>query len=200
MQAYTRSIVQPSSVRILAPAPRRIREIVRDKPPASRHFSPVLTANLSHGGCDLLFWNARVLRCWPSSRGLALSSAPILDERHSTVVGKSDSAFAFPTEQSSIDAKPQKSLSLGELDTDLGSFPPSHAAIADECVVKHKFKCLRNSDGTFHFEAGTPVRQVEDHTIDDRLVTFEDDLRSLENAVAHLALLRRLFHRSVFRH
>ena len=71
---------------------------------------------------------------------------------------------------------------LRELDTDLGSFPPSHAAIADECVVKHKIECLRNSDRTFHFEAGTPVRQAEDHTIDHRLVTLEDDLRSLENA------------------
>jgi hypothetical protein len=93
---------------------------------------------------------------------------------------------------------------LGEPNSDLRSFPPSHAAIADGCVVKHEIECIRNSDGTFHFEAGAPVRQVEDHTIDQRLTTFEDDLRSLENALAHvilallLALLRRLFHRSIF--
>jgi hypothetical protein len=56
--------------------------------------------------------------------------------------------------------------------------------MADGCVVKHKIECVGNADGTFHFEAGAPVRQVADHTIDHRLVTFEDDLRSLENAVA----------------
>jgi hypothetical protein len=109
-QLYTRSIVQPSPVRIVVPAPRRMREIVRQwirEPPAPRHFSTVLPANVSYGGCDLLFRNARVLRCWPIEPR-ALSSAPILDERHLRVVGKSDSAFHFPIEQNSIEAKPEK--------------------------------------------------------------------------------------------
>jgi hypothetical protein len=51
-------------------------------------------------------------------------------------------------------------------------------------VVKHKIECIGNSDGTFHFEAGAPVRQIGDRTIDQRLMTFEDDARSLENAAA----------------
>jgi hypothetical protein len=72
---------------------------------------------------------------------------------------------------------------LGELNTNLRSFPPGHAATADGCVVKHKIECIRNSDGTFHFEAGAPVRQIGDRTIDQRLMAFEDDARSLESAV-----------------
>jgi hypothetical protein len=40
---------------------------------------------------------------------------------------------------------------LGERNTNLRSFPPSHAATADGCVVKHKFECIGNSDGAFHF-------------------------------------------------
>jgi hypothetical protein len=90
---------------------------------------------------------------------------------------------------------------LDELNTDPRSFPPSHAAIVEGCVVEHKIEGIRNSDRSFHFEAGAPVRQVEDHTVDHCLVTFEDDLRSLENALSHvtLALLRQLFYGSIFR-
>ena len=73
---------------------------------------------------------------------------------------------------------------LGELNTDLRSFPPSHAATADGRVVKHKIKYIGNPDVTFHIKAGAPVRQVADRTIDCRRVAFEDDLRSLEGAVA----------------
>jgi hypothetical protein len=38
--------------------------------------------------------------------------------------------------------------------------------------------------GLSTLEAAAPIRQVEDHTIDHRLMTFEDDLRSLESAPA----------------
>jgi hypothetical protein len=90
---------------------------------------------------------------------------------------------------------------LGELNTDLRSFPPSDAATADGCVVKHKIEFIGNSDGTFHFEAGAPVRQIGDRTIDQRVMTFEDDARSLESAVARFtsALLLRVIHCSIFR-
>ena len=90
---------------------------------------------------------------------------------------------------------------LGERNTNLRSAPPSHAATADGCVVKHKIECIGNSDGTFHLEAGTQVRQVEDRTIDRRPVTLEGDVRCLESKVARYAsaVLRRLFHRSIFR-
>src|SRR3984893_10215308 len=57
---------------------------------------------------------------------------------------------------------------LGERNTNLRSAPPSHTATADGCVVKHKIECTGNSEGTFHLEAGTQVRQVEDRTIDRR--------------------------------
>jgi hypothetical protein len=89
---------------------------------------------------------------------------------------------------------------IGEVNADLRGFPPSHAAMADGCVVKHKIECVGNADGTFHFEAGAPVRQVADHTIDHRPVTFEGDVRSLENTVARFIVtpLRRLFHCSSF--
>jgi hypothetical protein len=53
---------------------------------------------------------------------------------------------------------------LIELNADLRSSPPSHAAMADGCVVKHKIECVGNADGTFNFEAGAPVRQVAEHT------------------------------------
>ena len=43
---------------------------------------------------------------------------------------------------------------LGELNTDLRSFPPSHAATADGRVVKHKIKYIGNPDVTFHIKAG----------------------------------------------
>jgi hypothetical protein len=56
----------------------------------------------------------------------------------------------------------------GERNTNLRSAPPSHTATADGCVVKHKIECTGNSEGTFHLEAGTQVRQVEDRTIDRR--------------------------------
>ena len=63
-------------------------------------------------------------------------------------------------------------------------------------MVKHKIECIRNSDGTFHFEAGAPVRQIGDRTIDQRVMTSEDDARSLESAVARFisALLLRVIH------
>ena len=46
-----------------------------------------------------------------------------------------------------------------------------------------------------------PVGQIADRTVDRRPVALEDDLRSLESAAARYvsALLRRLFHRSIFR-
>jgi len=71
---------------------------------------------------------------------------------------------------------------LGELNTDLRSFPPSHAATADGCVVKHKIECIGNSDEGFHFEAGAKVRQVGDCAIDRRPVTFDGDTRSIASA------------------
>jgi hypothetical protein len=83
---------------------------------------------------------------------------------------------------------------LRELNTYLRSFPPSHAATADGCVVKHKIECTGNSDGTFHLEARAPVRQIGDRAIDQRVMTFEDDARSLESAAARFisALLLRV--------
>src|ERR1700704_3845911 len=83
---------------------------------------------------------------------------------------------------------------LGERNTDLRSFPPSHAATADGCVVKHKIECIGNADGTFHIKAGAPVRQVADHTIDRRPAVLEGDARSLESAVARFipALMLRV--------
>jgi hypothetical protein len=73
---------------------------------------------------------------------------------------------------------------LGELNTDLRSFPPSHAATADGCVVKHKIECIGNSDVTFHIQAGAPVRQIADRTIDRRPAALECDACSLESAAA----------------
>jgi hypothetical protein len=71
---------------------------------------------------------------------------------------------------------------LGELNTYLRSFPPSHAATADGSVVKHKIKRIRNSDGTFHVEAGAPVRQIADRTIDRRPAPLKGDACSVESA------------------
>src|ERR1700724_4787159 len=92
---------------------------------------------------------------------------------------------------------------LGERNTNLRSAPPSHAATADGCVVKHKIEYIRNSDGTFHFEARTQVRQVEDRTIDRRAAALKGDACSLESAAApaHFipALLLRFIHCSIFR-
>jgi hypothetical protein len=45
---------------------------------------------------------------------------------------------------------------LVELNTYLRSLPPSHAATAEGCAVKHKIECIGNSYVTFHFEAGRP--------------------------------------------
>src|SRR5580704_495609 len=87
---------------------------------------------------------------------------------------------------------------LGERNTDLRSTPPSHAATADRCVVKHKIECIGNSDGTFHLEAGTQVREVEDRTIDRRPAALKGDACSLERAAAPprfiSALLLRVIH------
>jgi hypothetical protein len=94
---------------------------------------------------------------------------------------------------------PSRENHLGELNADPHSVSPSHAATADGCVVKHKIEGIGNSDGIFHFEAGAPVRQVADSTIDRRSVTFEGDVRSLENAARFIpALLLRFFHCSIF--
>src|ERR1700738_1022824 len=90
---------------------------------------------------------------------------------------------------------------LGERDANLRSAPPSHAATADGCVVKHKIEYIGNSDGAFHLEAGAQVRQVEDRTIDRRAAAFEDDACSLESAAGAArfisALLLRV-HCSIF--
>jgi hypothetical protein len=67
---------------------------------------------------------------------------------------------------------------LGELNTDLHSFSPNHAATTDGYMVKHKIESIGNSDWTFHFEAGAKVRQVGDHAIDHRLATFEESISS----------------------
>src|SRR5580704_4916407 len=87
---------------------------------------------------------------------------------------------------------------LGERNTNLRSAPPSQAATADGCVVKHKIECIGNSDGTFHLEAGTQVRQVEDRTIDRRPAALKGDACSLESAAgaAHFisTLLPRFIH------
>jgi len=92
---------------------------------------------------------------------------------------------------------------LGERNTNLRSAPPSHAATADGCVVKHKVECIGNSDGTFHFEAGTQVRQVEDRTIDRRAAALKGDARFLESTAGAArftsALLLRVIHCSIFR-
>ena len=86
---------------------------------------------------------------------------------------------------------------LGERNTDLRSTPPSHAATADRCVVKHKIECIGNSDGTFHLKAGTQVRKVEDRTIDRRAAAFEDDACSLESAAGAARFISALFLRVI---
>jgi hypothetical protein len=94
-------------------------------------------------------------------------------------------------------AKRSRENRLGERNTDLCSFPPSHAATADGCVVKHKIECIGNSDGTFHFEAGAHVRQVEDRAIDRRAAALKIDAGSLESAAPARfisALLLRVVH------
>ena len=68
-QLYTRSIVHPCSVRIVVSAPPapvlgKCLDQGSGEPPASRHFSGVHPANVSHGCCFLLFGNAQVLSCW----------------------------------------------------------------------------------------------------------------------------------------
>jgi hypothetical protein len=73
---------------------------------------------------------------------------------------------------------------LGELNTNLRAFPPSHVATADGCVVKHKIECIGNSDVTFHIKAGAPVRQVADRTIDRRPAALEGDSCFLESSAA----------------
>jgi hypothetical protein len=92
----------------------------------------------------------------------------------------------------------------GERNTNLRSAPPSHAATADGCVVKHKIECIGNSDGTFHLEAGAQVRQVEDRTIDRRPAALKGDACSLESAAgASLGFLqgpalgKRTFYRQI---
>jgi uncharacterized Zn-binding protein involved in type VI secretion len=59
------------------------------------------------------------------------------------------------------------------------------------------------SDGTFHFEAGTQVRRVEDRTIDRRPAARKGDACSLESAPAparFISALSLLFiHCSIFR-
>jgi hypothetical protein len=90
---------------------------------------------------------------------------------------------------------------LGERNTNLRSAPPSHAATADGRVVKHKIECIGNSDGAFHLEAGAPVRQVADSTIDRRPAALKGDAHSLESAAARFnsALLLRVIHCSMGR-
>jgi hypothetical protein len=90
-------------------------------------------------------------------------------------------------------------MPLGEINADLRRFPPSHTAMTDGCLVEHEIKCIRNSNGTFHLEASPPVRKVADRTIDRCPVTFERDVRPLENAVTvrSSAILRGRFHRSI---
>jgi hypothetical protein len=87
----------------------------------------------------------------------------------------------------------------GKINADLRSFPPSHAAMVDGCLVEHEIKCIRNSDGACHLEAGSSFRKVADRTIDCCPATFERDLRTFENAVtlSSSAVLRGLFHRSI---
>src|ERR1700741_2141758 len=93
-------------------------------------------------------------------------------------------------------AKRRRENRLAELNTNLRSFPPSHAATTDGCVVKHKIECIGNSDVTFHIKAGDPVRQVADRTIDRRAAALEGDARSLESAAARFisALWLRVIH------
>src|SRR5580704_828674 len=86
---------------------------------------------------------------------------------------------------------------LGELNAYLRSFPPSRAATADGCVVKHKIECIGNSNVAFHIKAGAPVRQVADRTIDRRPAALEGDTRSQESTAAvrfMSELLLRVFH------
>src|SRR4030081_3873597 len=86
---------------------------------------------------------------------------------------------------------------LGELNTDLCGFPPSHPATADGCVVKHKIECIGNSDVTFHIEAGTQVRQVEDRTIDRRPAALKGDACSLESAAGAARFISMLLLRFI---
>ena len=79
---------------------------------------------------------------------------------------------------------------LGERNTNLRSAPPSHAATADGCVVKHKIECIGNSDVTFHIKAGAQVRQVEDRTIDRRRAALKGDACFLESAAARRVSFR----------
>src|SRR5580704_13170205 len=79
------------------------------EPPRPRHFSTVLSANVSHVGCVLLFRNGQVLLCWPiePSAGPVQGSEPGLTTLK-RLVGKSDSAFDLLIEQSRIEAEPEQ--------------------------------------------------------------------------------------------
>jgi hypothetical protein len=87
----------------------------------------------------------------------------------------------------------------GKIDADLRSFPPRHAAMMDGRLVEHQIKCIGNSNGTCHFEAGAPDRKIANRTIDRCPVTFERDVSAFENAVAlcSSAILHGLFHRPI---
>ena len=89
----------------------------------------------------------------------------------------------------------------GKINANLRSFPPSYAAMMDGCLVEHEIECIRNSNGTFHFETGASIRKVADRAIDRCAATFEDDLRTFEDAVTlcSSAVLRGLFHRQMLR-
>ena len=85
---------------------------------------------------------------------------------------------------------------LGELNTDLRSFPPTDAATADGCVVKHKIECIGNSNVTSHIKAGAQVRQIADRTIDRRPAALEGDTRTREigGGAFHVGTLALGFH------
>src|ERR1700732_45637 len=78
--SYTRCIAHLASARTVVPAPPapdsgKCLDNGLDGPPASRHFSPVLPANVAHGGCVSVFRNVQVLRCWPIEPPAALFRA-----------------------------------------------------------------------------------------------------------------------------
>jgi hypothetical protein len=103
-----------------------------------RHFSLVFPANVSQGDYVLLFRNGQVLRCWPIAPRPALAMAPNPDKRQLT--GVENLIRCSISVSNKARSRRSRKNRLGELNADLRSLPPSHEAIADGCVVKHKIE------------------------------------------------------------
>jgi hypothetical protein len=103
-----------------------------------RHFSLVFPANVSQGDYILLFRNGQVLRCWPIEppAGPVQGSEPGLTTFRRWPENLIRRSISVSNKARSRRSRKNR---LGERDAD-PRIPPSHAAIADECMVKHKIE------------------------------------------------------------